>query len=136
MKKISKTVFCCQACGYQTPKWMGKCLDCGEWHTFMEETQTLKRAPGIARSLSSPQIEPVPIDSIELKNENRLLTGIKEFDRVLGGGIVSGSLVLIGGDPGIGKSLANAGTAMTTKSATVTLMDKVLLLILIPPHAP
>lgn len=104
MKKKSKTVFCCQTCGYQTPKWMGKCPDCGEWHTFIEETQTLKQTPGFAGSLSSPKIEPVPIDSVELKNEHRLLTGIKEFDRVLGGGIVSGSLVLIGGDPGIGKS--------------------------------
>ena len=104
MKKASKTIFCCQACGYQTPKWMGKCPDCGEWHTFIEETQTLKQAPGIMSSLSSPQTKPVPIDSIDLENEKRLLTGIKEFDRVLGGGIVSGSLILIGGDPGIGKS--------------------------------
>jgi len=83
---------------------MGKCPDCGEWHTFIEETQTLKQAPGIMSSFSSPQIEPVPLDSIDLENEKRLLTGIKEFDRVLGGGIVSGSLILIGGDPGIGKS--------------------------------
>jgi DNA repair protein RadA/Sms len=83
---------------------MGKCPDCGEWHTFIEETQTFKQAPGIMSSLSSPQTEPVPIDSIDLENEKRLLTGIKEFDRVLGGGIVSGSLILIGGDPGIGKS--------------------------------
>jgi DNA repair protein RadA/Sms len=83
---------------------MGKCPDCGEWHTFIEETQTFKQTQGIMSSLSSPQSEPVPIDSIDLENEKRLLTGIKEFDRVLGGGIVSGSLILIGGDPGIGKS--------------------------------
>lgn len=83
---------------------MGKCPDCGEWHTFIEETQTVKQAQGTMHSFSTSQTNPVPIDSIELDNENRLITGIKEFDRVLGGGIVTGSLILIGGDPGIGKS--------------------------------
>ena len=104
VKKTSKTVFCCQACGYQTPKWMGKCPDCGEWQTFVEEIQVAKSDQGVIRSLSSPQTQPVPIDSIKLEQEDRLLTGISEFDRVLGGGLVSGTLVLIGGDPGIGKS--------------------------------
>ena len=104
VKKTSKTVFCCQACGYQTPKWMGKCPDCGEWQTFVEEIQGAKSDQGVIRSLSSPQTQPVPIDSIKLEQEDRLLTGISEFDRVLGGGLVSGTLVLIGGDPGIGKS--------------------------------
>ena len=104
VKKTSKTVFCCQACGYQTPKWMGKCPDCGEWQTFVEEIQVAKSDQGVIRSLSSPQTQPVPIDSIKLEQEDRLLTGISEFDRVLGGGLVYGTLVLIGGDPGIGKS--------------------------------
>jgi len=104
VKKTSKTVFCCQACGYQTPKWMGKCPDCGEWQTFVEEIQVAKSDQGAIRSLSSPQTQPVPIDSIKLEQEYRLLTGISEFDRVLGRGLVSGTLVLIGGDPGIGKS--------------------------------
>jgi DNA repair protein RadA/Sms len=104
VKKAPKTVFCCQACGYQTPKWMGKCPDCGEWQTFVEEMKAVKPYQGAMRSLSFPQTQPVPIDSIKLEQEDRLLTGISEFDRVLGGGLVSGTLVLIGGDPGIGKS--------------------------------
>jgi DNA repair protein RadA/Sms len=104
VKKAPKTVFCCQACGYQTPKWMGKCPDCGEWQTFVEEMKAVKPYQGAMRSLSFPQTQPVPIDSIKLEQKDRLLTGISEFDRVLGGGLVSGTLVLIGGDPGIGKS--------------------------------
>ena len=104
IKKASKTIFCCQACGYQTPKWMGKCPDCGGWQTFVEEVQVAKSTQRAVRSLSSLQTKPVPIDSIELEQDDRLLTGIGEFDRVLGGGLVPGTLVLIGGDPGIGKS--------------------------------
>ena len=104
VKKTSKTVFLCQACGYQTPKWMGKCPDCGEWQSFVEEIQSGKsgrRGPGI---LSASPPKPVPIDAVELDPEDRFLTGIREFDRVLGGGLVPGTLILIGGDPGIGKS--------------------------------
>jgi len=104
LKKTSKTVFLCQACGYQTPKWMGKCPDCGEWQSFVEEIQSGKsgrRGPGI---LSASPSKPVPIDAVELDPEDRFLTGIGEFDRVLGGGLVPGTLILIGGDPGIGKS--------------------------------
>ena len=83
---------------------MGKCPDCNSWQTFAEES--LKTGPAQSSRIGSISniTEPVPIDSIELLKEHRLLTGIKEFDRVLGGGLVSGSVVLIGGDPGIGKS--------------------------------
>jgi len=104
VKKTSKTIFSCQACGYQTPKWMGKCPDCGEWQSFVEEIQSGKPGKRGQRILSSSQPKPVPIDAVELEPEDRLLTGIREFDRVLGGGLVSGTLILIGGDPGIGKS--------------------------------
>jgi DNA repair protein RadA/Sms len=104
VKKTSKTVFCCQACGYQTPKWLGKCPDCGEWQSFVEEIKAVKPDQGAIRSLSFPQAQPVPIDSVKFEQEDRLLTGISEYDRVLGGGLVSGTLILIGGDPGIGKS--------------------------------
>ena len=80
---------------------MGKCPDCGQWQTFIEETQT-REIPCAGKP--HPDSQPVSIASIELEKEYRLLTGIKEFDRVLGGGLVPGSVVLIGGDPGIGKS--------------------------------
>ena len=104
MKKNVKTVFCCQSCGYQAPKWLGRCPDCGQWQTFVEEAQATGAAHGTEAGISYPGTEPVPIDSIEFEKEYRLLTGIMEFDRVLGGGLVPGTLVLIGGDPGIGKS--------------------------------
>jgi len=104
LKKDEKTVFCCQSCGYQTPKWMGKCPDCGQWHTLVEERISTTMSKKNFSALSSNTSMPVPIDSIEIESEYRLLTEINEFDRVLGGGIVPGTLVLIGGDPGIGKS--------------------------------
>ncbi len=104
MKKASKTIFTCQACGYQTPKWMGKCPDCGGWDSLVEERQAATGPLAIKRHAGVAPAAPVPIDSIEIENEKRMLTAIQEFDRVLGGGIVAGSLILIGGDPGIGKS--------------------------------
>ena len=104
VKKTSKTIFSCQSCGYQTPKWMGKCPDCGQWQSFVEEKITVKSTQSPRRMLASSQTKPVPINAIALDPEERLFTGIREFDRVLGGGLVPGTLVLIGGDPGIGKS--------------------------------
>jgi DNA repair protein RadA/Sms len=83
---------------------MGKCPDCGQWQTFVEEIETARPARKAGRFLDSSQMKPVSLIDISLDHEDRLLTGIKEFDRVLGGGLVSGTLVLIGGDPGIGKS--------------------------------
>ena len=104
MKKSAKIIYCCQSCGYQTPKWMGKCPDCGTWDSIVEERTAVRSFKDTGRVLSDQHSAPVAIDSIELENENRLLTDIQEFDRVLGGGLVAGTLVLIGGDPGIGKS--------------------------------
>jgi DNA repair protein RadA/Sms len=104
VKKNQKTIFCCQSCGFQTAKWLGKCPDCGSWDSFAEEKSVTGSGRQGFRTISSPQTAPVPIDSIDLETELRLHTGIKEFDRVLGGGLVPGTLVLIGGDPGIGKS--------------------------------
>jgi len=83
---------------------MGKCPDCGQWQTLVEESVSKKPLQKIVTGLTAVQAMPVAIDSIEFDRENRLSTGIKEFDRVLGGGLVPGTLVLIGGDPGIGKS--------------------------------
>ncbi len=102
MKKNIKTLFTCQRCGYNTPKWMGRCPDCGEWDTLAEQVRDTA-APRESR-ISSDRPHPVPIDSINMDADDRISTGIDEFDRVLGGGLVKGSLVLIGGDPGIGKS--------------------------------
>ncbi len=104
MKKKLKTIFSCQSCGFQTAKWMGKCPDCNTWDSFVEERSVAASDRQGFRAISSPQTAPVPIDSIDLETELRQQTGIKEFDRVLGGGLVPGTLVLIGGDPGIGKS--------------------------------
>jgi DNA repair protein RadA/Sms len=99
-KKTAKTVFTCQSCGYQTPKWMGKCPDCDQWESFVEE---VSRPPDPRRATTTANT-PISIDSDTPAYEERMSTGIAEFDRVLGGGLVLGSLVLIGGDPGIGKS--------------------------------
>ncbi len=104
MKKNTKTIYACQSCGYQAPKWLGKCPDCGQWQTFVEEYQNSKTPGSSIEGLLSAQREPVRIDEIEFDSEERILTGIGEFDRVLGGGLVPGTMVLLGGDPGIGKS--------------------------------
>ena len=104
MKKKDKIIFRCRSCGGHTPKWMGRCPDCGDWDSLVEENLVAK-GPGRAGA-GRPGIaaKPVPIDSVDVAASQRLKTGIEEFDRVLGGGIVDGSLILIGGDPGIGKS--------------------------------
>jgi DNA repair protein RadA/Sms len=104
LKKNAKTIFSCQACGYQTPKWMGKCPDCGQWDTFAEEKAPKPQNSSAKGNIAATGGQPIPIDSIEIVHEKRCKTHIQEFDRVLGGGVVPGSLVLIGGDPGIGKS--------------------------------
>jgi len=102
----SKSVFICQECGYESPGWLGKCPACMQWNTFAEERQDKAKGRGEARGtlLSASAIKPFSLESIEAGSEERSLTGMKELDRVLGGGIVKGSLILVGGDPGIGKS--------------------------------
>ena len=102
LKKPAKTIFTCQTCGYQTPKWMGKCPDCDEWQSLVEEIITDRS--GLTESGIRSGSEPVPINQVELASEYRMLTHIEELDRVLGGGLVPGTIVLIAGDPGIGKS--------------------------------
>jgi DNA repair protein RadA/Sms len=97
----SKTIFICQECGYESSGWMGKCPACMQWNTFVEERQAVG-----TKTASSPESAPKPVslDEIVIDSQERSLTGMKELDRVLGGGIVKGSLILVGGDPGIGKS--------------------------------
>lgn len=104
MKKNTKIIYCCQQCGHHVPKWMGKCPECGGWDSFVEERKIATHKPGYRSNKALLQVEPVPIDSVIIDEDNRTLTGIGEFDRVLGGGVIRGSLVLIGGEPGIGKS--------------------------------
>ncbi|OGW28257.1 MAG: DNA repair protein RadA [Nitrospirae bacterium GWC2_57_13] len=101
MKSKTKTVYVCQSCGTQSPRWMGKCPDCGQWNTMVEE-RLEKPKPG--RAGERGPTEPILLNEIEARDEDRFATKINELDRVLGGGIVAGSIVLIGGDPGIGKS--------------------------------
>ena len=102
MAKSDKTVFYCQSCGYESAKWMGQCPGCHEWNTFVEEPKAVSAKGGSKRRMGTN--EPVPVKSVSTKDDPRVSTGIGEFDRVLGGGIVKGSLILVGGDPGIGKS--------------------------------
>jgi DNA repair protein RadA/Sms len=116
--KGMRNVFVCQKCGGQSRKWLGKCPDCGEWNSFVEERE--RAAPGKAGnfsggllrgSLQLKESHPIPFAEIETQADVRDVTGIAEFDRVLGGGIVPGSLVLIGGEPGVGKSTLLAQVA-------------------------
>ena len=105
MLKNKKTVYFCQECGYESAKWMGQCPGCKSWNTFVEETvSTKKPSSSGAMKSSEKRQEPVVLKDISLSEDERQTTQIGELDRVLGGGIVPGSLVLVGGDPGIGKS--------------------------------
>jgi len=103
MAKV-KTKFFCTDCGYESPKWYGKCPGCGAWNSMVEETEKVVKTQGISSGIFHTKEKPLPIINIESGKEPRILTGIGELNRVLGGGIVPGSLVLVGGDPGIGKS--------------------------------
>jgi DNA repair protein RadA/Sms len=98
------TRFVCQKCGYESIKWLGKCPDCASWSSFTEEIQVAPPAATAARLFGAAASTPRAITEIAVEDHQRIPSGIGEFDRVLGGGIVPGSLVLIGGDPGIGKS--------------------------------
>ena len=102
MAKI-KTKFVCQQCGYETARYMGKCPECGNWESFVEETINNESQQKNTRIILDT-LPPTPINNIKIGEEIRIPTNISEFDRVLGGGLVQGSLVLIAGDPGIGKS--------------------------------
>ncbi len=101
-----KSVFVCTECGNKSPKWMGKCTMCGNWNTYEEEIEYISSpsSKGVSGISLSPSSSPKKVSEIDFSNEIRTSTGMSEFDRVLGGGLVKGSFVLVGGDPGIGKS--------------------------------
>ncbi|WP_026673468.1 DNA repair protein RadA [Alkalihalobacterium bogoriense] len=102
-----KTKFVCQECGYESTKWMGKCPSCSSWNSMVEEWEETKpdsRSRSFVTGNSAAITSPQPITNVKSEEEPRIQTGMKELNRVLGGGIVPGSLVLVGGDPGIGKS--------------------------------
>lgn len=106
-KGKSQTIFFCQECGHESSKWMGQCPGCKAWNTFVEERVTIS-AKGLGGTVRGGagvrKAEPAKLSEVSMSNEERVKTGIEELDRVLGGGIVHGSLTLVGGDPGIGKS--------------------------------
>ena len=106
MAKAKETVFFCSECGYESPKWSGQCPACKEWNTMVEapartEIKAAVRKPGAVLHTDE---KPSLLNEITAQESERMATGMEEFDRVLGGGIVKGSLILVGGDPGIGKS--------------------------------
>lgn len=99
----TKSVYFCSNCGYESPKWLGKCPGCGEWNSFVEEKVSTKKRRGAGKGLVKSS-KPLKLSEIEIKEEMRIKMPSSELNRVLGGGLVAGSLTLIGGEPGIGKS--------------------------------
>ena len=104
MAKAKSSVFFCQNCGFESAKWMGQCPACKEWNTFAEEPVQVTKSSGSTVRSRAARPKPQQLKNIRIEETKRQTTGSTELDRVLGGGIVEGSLVLVGGDPGIGKS--------------------------------
>lgn len=114
----NKTIFVCQECGYESPKWMGQCI-CGQWNTMIEEKPLkIKNSKALTSRIKS---KPIPIEEVQSESHNRMDTGIGELNRVLGGGLVRGSVVLISGEPGIGKStlILQVAASISNKSNKV-----------------
>ncbi len=112
MAKLKRAYFC-SSCGYETPKWLGKCPACGEWNTITEHVVAKESSSASSRLSSVPHVEPRKVQDIEEHTTVRVDVGIKEVNRVLGGGMVPGSLILLGGEPGIGKSTLSLQLALT-----------------------
>ncbi len=105
MKSREKTIYACQECGNQSAKWLGRCPDCGNWNTYVEEqvrAEPVRKSAALARVTGTAR--PLPLSEVQFAQSHRLRLSLREMNQVLGGGIVPGSLVLVGGDPGIGKS--------------------------------
>ncbi len=104
MSAKTKVVYICSECGYESSKWLGKCTNCGAWNSMVEDIVTVGKTATAPAYSSNKSVTAKPLSKISLADEERFITGISELDRVLGGGIVKGSVVLLSGDPGIGKS--------------------------------
>ncbi len=113
----SKSVYVCQNCGAESPKWIGHCPACGEWNSYREEIVSSAPPSGISRDIT--RRKPELLSGIELNENDRITSGISETDRILGGGMVKGSLILMGGEPGIGKSTLALQIALATQGRTV-----------------
>ena len=117
LKSKSESVFFCSSCGYESKKWMGQCPACGEWNTFSEETVVRASSKASVGTAARGNVKAVSLSEIQSDEEIRMDTGFTELSRVLGGGIVPGSLILVGGDPGIGKSTLLLQTAANMAAA-------------------
>ena len=121
MKK-TETIFVCQNCGHQSRKWLGKCPECGEWNSLVEERERTAKKGTARNGFKLREVTAIAYSEIESQDETRVSCGVTEFDRVLGGGIVPGTLVLIGGDPGIGKSTLMLHVADRLSSGNSTVL--------------
>jgi DNA repair protein RadA/Sms len=115
-KKGTSTIFKCSSCGYTMPKWLGRCPECGEWNSFEEQT-VQNSAASVPAPFSSVNSKPVPLSKVSALEDSRFHSGIKELDRVLGGGIMKRSAILVGGEPGIGKSTLLLQTAVAVANS-------------------
>jgi DNA repair protein RadA/Sms len=115
----NKTIFICQNCGVESAKWIGRCPSCKEWNTYHEEIIAPASSNNTAFVIQQERRKPELLDSIKADEHNRLKTGISELDRILGGGIVGGSLILLGGEPGVGKSTLALQLALALKGKNI-----------------
>ena len=115
----TKIKFVCNECGYESLKWLGKCPSCNTWNSFVEETEKVGGKFDLAKPSAIPSSKPLTLSEISETQGERIATGTAELDRVLGGGIVRGSMVLVGGDPGIGKSTLTLQTVMRLQDLKV-----------------
>src|SRR5205809_229564 len=122
MNKGQNTIFICQSCGFQSRKWLGKCPECGEWNSLVVERVVTKKKGAGRNGFRLREPKAVAYTEIESQDDVRVSSGVTEFDRVLGGGIVPGTLVLLGGDPGIGKSTLLLQVADKLSATGVTVL--------------
>ena len=115
----SKTVFVCQNCGAESPKWIGRCPSCKEWNTYHEEIIAPAASKNLSFAANLEKSKPELLDNISADEKNRQKTGISELDRILGGGMVRGSLILLGGEPGVGKSTLALQLALALKNTKI-----------------